>query len=314
MLWLFILFTITFSFLYFLLDRYIFSEVRSMHELLSHIDKKEYDAIQKEYLESDNPLVQVKKEVADFALQKQLEINELMKLETFRREFLADVSHELKTPIFAAQGFIHTLIDGAIDDLDVRDRFLEKSANSLDNLHILVEDLLTISHMEIGEITMHMSSFDLMKLTIEIFEQLEETAKKRGIKLRLHKFSPRSCYVFADKFRLSQVMTNLLVNGIKYGKEKGLVEVAMTVEGDSVLVSVRDDGPGIEPPHLNRIFERFYRIDKSRSKLQGGTGLGLAIVKHILEAHESKIEVESKLKEGTLFFFRLKKGKVINVD
>jgi two-component system phosphate regulon sensor histidine kinase PhoR len=297
------------------LHLFVFREISDIYELLDKIKKKDYNLPIK-YKASpnvpQNPLILIKREIAEFAQKKQEEIDELKKLETFRREFLADVSHELKTPLFAAQGFVHTLIDGAMEDVEVRDKFLTKAANSLDGLHILVEDLITISQLEIGEIKMNYQSFDIFKVTEDIFDQLEETAKKRGSRLRFYRFSPKSCYVYADKHRIGQVMTNLITNAIKYGKDKGLVMVSFVVENENVFVSVKDDGPGIEAKHLNRIFERFYRIDKSRSKDKGGTGLGLAIVKHILEAHNSKVFVSSKVGQGTIFSFKLKKGKVIN--
>jgi two-component system phosphate regulon sensor histidine kinase PhoR len=283
--------------------------------LLEKIKKKDYALPGKSKLTEEtnsNPLVQIKSEIKDFALKKQEEIEELKKLETFRREFLADVSHELKTPIFAAQGFLHTLLDGAIDDMEVRDKFLNKAAGSLDGLNILVEDLITISQLEIGEIKMNYQNFDIHKLVEEIYDQLEETALRRSTRLRFYRFSPKSCYVYADKIRIGQVMTNLIINAIKYGKDKGTVTVSFAIENDYVFISVKDDGPGIAAKHLDRIFERFYRIEKSRSKERGGTGLGLAIVKHILEAHNSRIHVSSKLGEGTIFSFKLKKGKVIN--
>lgn len=159
---------------------------------------------------------------------------------------------------------------------------------------------------------MHFSSFDLHKLTEDIFDQLEGRAADRGVKMKFEKFSPKSCYIFADKLRIGQVMTNLIVNAIKYGRENGFVVVGFHIDGEDVAVSIKDNGPGIEEKHLSRIFERFYRIEKSRSKDQGGTGLGLAIVKHILEAHETKIRVESQLNVGTEFGFTLRKGKVIN--
>ena len=301
--------------LFLVLHYFVFREIENIYELLDKIKKKDYNfpkKLKQENSDSSNPLILIKSEIAEFAYAKQSEIDELKKLETFRREFLADVSHELKTPIFAAQGFVHTLLEGAMDDLEVRDKFLIKAANSLDGLNVLVEDLITISQLEIGEIKMHYQSFDIYKVTEDIFDQLEETAQKRGTRLRFYRFSPKSCYVYADKLRVGQVMTNLITNAIKYGKDKGLVSVSFTVEKDSVFVSVKDDGPGIESKHLNRIFERFYRIDKSRSKDKGGTGLGLAIVKHILEAHDSKVFVSSKIGEGTIFSFKLKKGKVIN--
>jgi two-component system, OmpR family, phosphate regulon sensor histidine kinase PhoR len=304
-----IFFLFTYVIIYFL----IFKELDNISALLSKIKKKDYAHIYaKDYRYSSNPLDEIKQEITNFAKQKHNEISELQKLEIFRREFLADVSHELKTPIFSAQGFIHTLIDGAVDDENVRDRFLQKAAHSIEGLNVLVQDLITISQLEIGEIKMHFTNFDLLKLTQDIFDQLEERAANKGTTLRFNKFTPKSCYIFADKLRIGQVMTNLIVNAVKYGNEKGFVEVNFLIEGEYVHVSIKDNGPGIEEKHLSRIFERFYRIEKSRSKDQGGTGLGLAIVKHILEAHESRIQVYSNMNEGTEFTFTLRKGKVIN--
>ncbi|HVD99309.1 MAG TPA: ATP-binding protein [Cytophagaceae bacterium] len=303
------------TFIYLALEKFVFHEIDNIYTLLDKIKKKDYSLSKPKQNQSPSNrthLSRIKEEIIDFAEKKQMEIEELKKLETFRREFLADVSHELKTPIFAAQGFVHTLIDGAVDDIEVRDKFLNKAANSLDGLNMLVQDLITISQLEIGEIKMHAQSFDLLKLTEDIFDQLEEAAGSRGTKLRFYKYNPKSCYVQADKMRIGQVMTNLIVNAIKYGKDNGVVMVKFVIENEEVEVSVKDDGPGIEQKHLSRIFERFYRVEKSRAKDRGGTGLGLAIVKHIVEAHHSKMIVESVIGEGTNFIFRLKKGKVIN--
>lgn len=295
------------------LKYFIFNEIYNFYALLARIKNEDYSVkIKKSKRIETNPLIKIKNEIAEFAEKKQMEIDELKKLETFRREFLADVSHELKTPIFAAQGFVHTLLDGAIDDLNVRDRFLGKAANSLEGLNVLVADLLTISQMEIGEIKMNEQHFDIHRLTEELFEELDEVAKNRGTKMRFSKNTPKSCYVQADKFRMGQVMSNLISNAIKYGNDKGHILVSLVIENEAVFVSVKDDGPGIEQKHLHRIFERFYRVDRSRSKDKGGTGLGLAIVKHILEAHNSRIFVSSKQGNGTIFSFKLKKGKVIN--
>lgn len=297
---------------------FVFREMDNITNLVERIKKKDYQfARQKsdrQYLYTSNPMVLLKKEITDFARQKQAEINELMKLETFRREFLADVSHELKTPIFAAQGFVHTLLDGAMDDTAVRDIFLQKAANSLDSLTVLVDDLLTISQLESGVIKMRLSHFDLRRLIDDIYEQFDELADRKGTKLKISKFSPRSCYVYADKTRIRQVLTNLIVNAIKYGRDKGTVTVSFLPEDTQVRVTIRDNGPGIEEKHLTRIFERFYRIDKSRSKEEGGTGLGLAIVKHILEAHETRIQVSSQVNEGAEFTFNLKRGKVFHEE
>ncbi len=307
-----IVFVITYLLYYLVFEHLIFTEIHKLYTRLTKVKKKDYQLTKGELVKVEDPLSRLHEEIVDFASRKEQEIAELKKLETFRREFLADVSHELKTPIFAAQGFIHTLIDGAIEDEGVRDKFLTKAANNLDSLNVLVEDLLTISQLEIGEIKMQCQNFDIHRLAEDIFEQLEETAGRRGVKLRFHKHTPRSCYIYADKYRIGQVLTNLIVNGIKYGKERGNITVSFNYQNDYVFVSVQDDGPGIESRHLNRIFERFYRVEKSRSKDKGGTGLGLAIVKHILEAHDSKIYVSSIMGEGTIFSFKLKKGKVIN--
>jgi two-component system phosphate regulon sensor histidine kinase PhoR len=297
---------------YLLLNTTLYKELDTISEMLRPFKKKEENPERNKYINTTDPILKIRTELTDFAVQKQREIEELKKLETFRREFLADVSHELKTPLFAAQGFVHTLMEGAMDDINVRDRFLQKAAYSLDGLNLLVEDLITISQLEIGEIKMHFQNFDIRKLTEDIFEQLEDTAQKRGTRLKFYKYSPKSCYIHADKLRVGQVVTNLIVNAIKYGKDNGTVLFSYVIEGESVLISVKDDGPGIEEKHLYRIFERFYRVEKSRSKDQGGSGLGLSIVKHILEAHDSRITVSSKVNEGTEFQFRLKKGKVIN--
>ncbi|WMJ73225.1 ATP-binding protein [Cytophagaceae bacterium ABcell3] len=307
-------FLLSFISAFLVLKYVIFREIEKIHSLLENIQRKEYDLDIGANIKDDNPLGLLKKEIAEFAETKQKEINELKKLETFRREFLADVSHELKTPIFAAQGFVHTLLDGAVEDLSVRDNFLNKAVRSLDGLNILVEDLITISQLESGDIKMNFTHFDIHKLTEEVYDQLEDTAMKRGTKLKFYKFSPKSCYVYADKNRIRQVLTNLIVNAVKYGKDKGTVSVSFAVENKNVYTSVKDNGPGIEQYHLNRIFERFYRVDKSRSREKGGTGLGLAIVKHILEAHDSRIYVSSKVGEGSIFSFKLKKGKVINQE
>jgi two-component system phosphate regulon sensor histidine kinase PhoR len=287
-------------------------ELENISNLLDKVKNEDYKVEKRRFLKNGNPLNYIKREIFDFAEKKQQEIDALKKLETFRRELLADVSHELKTPIFSAQGFVHTLIDGAVDDLNVRDRFLGKAANSLDALNILVQDLITISQFEIGEITMQMSNFDLRRLCESVFEQLEDLAANRKVKLRIYRHAPKSCYVYADKNRIRQVLTNLVMNGIKYGREGETLMVNLQIENNFVTVTVKDNGPGIASIHLKRIFERFYRIDKSRSKNLGGTGLGLSIVKHILEAHDSKIRVESTLGKGTSFIFKLKLGRVIN--
>ncbi len=238
------------------------------------------------------------------------EINELKKMETYRKEFLADVSHELKTPLFAAQGFVHTLLDGAVKDKNVRNKFLKKAAKSLAGLDKLVQDLLTISQMEAGSIKMHFFNFNFYTLVEDVFEQFEGKADKKDLRLCFSDSSPHEVMVYADRERIYQVMINLIANGIKYTTEKGgKVMVDISKNEKVAIVQVVDDGIGIPPDDINRIFERFYRVDKSRSKDKGGTGLGLAIVKHILEAHKQKVIVSSIMGKGSTFKFALPLAK-----
>jgi two-component system phosphate regulon sensor histidine kinase PhoR len=229
-------------------------------------------------------------------------------MEAFRREFIADVSHELKTPIFAAQGFVHTLLDGAVNDKTVRIKFLKKAAKSLDGLDVLVQDLLTLSHIETGQIKMHFENIDLYKLTEEVFEQFEDKADKKNIVLRIER-PTQKVMAYADWQRINQVMTNLISNAIKHSDNNSEVLVSFDVSKKYITTFVKDFGEGIPLDQQSRIFERFYRVDKSRSREKGGTGLGLAIVKHILEGHNTKAEVESIPGKGSTFSFRLPRVK-----
>ncbi len=302
-------FSSSFLLIYLSLEFLIFREINQIYQVLDKLKKKDFKIGKKKHKSSANPLKKLNQEIYSLASRKQDEIDELKKLEIYRREFLADVSHELKTPIFAAQGFVHTLIDGAIDDKDVRDKFLEKAAKSLDGLDVLVQDLITLSQMEIGVITMQYEHFDLHQLCLEVFEQLEKKSLRKNTSLHIEKKSDKSIIVEADQNRIRQVIINLVENAVKYGNEGGQITVSLSHDKDQVQVAVKDDGPGIPEEHLKRIFERFYRVEKSRSKDKGGSGLGLAIVKHIIEAHQSKVHVTSKLGKGTTFVFRLRKGK-----
>jgi len=220
---------------------------------------------------------------------------------------LADISHELKTPIFSAQGFIHTLLDGAINDPNVRDRFLSKAAKSLDQLDSLIQDLIIISQLETGNIKIEPEAFDLKLLVQELFDLLEPKRKLRNTSFKIDT-SGNSTTVFADLNRISQVLKNLIDNAVKYGKDNGSVTVKIDELEDIIKISVKDDGNGIPEEHLDKIFRRFYRVEKSRSREMGGTGLGLAIVKHIIEAHNSNISVQSTINHGTEFQFELQKG------
>ncbi len=297
-------FSVSYLLIFAVLEFLIFREINKIHKLIGKLRKKELNRLYRHKSALLNPLKGINEEIFSFAELKQKEIDELKKLEAFRREFIADVSHELKTPIFAAQGFVHTLLDGAVNDKAVRIKFLKKAAKSLDGLDALVQDLLILSQIETGQIKMHFESIDLVKLTEEVFEQLEEKAKKRNIRLRLEADN-RPVWVYADWQRIFQVMSNLVSNAIKHSYEGGEIVVFFEVGKKNVTTHVRDYGEGIPPEHLPRIFERFYRVDKSRSREKGGTGLGLAIVKHILENHNTRAEVKSEPGKGSDFSFRL---------
>lgn len=292
-----------------LLEFLIFREINKIYKMLGKLRKKELSGLTRAKSGALNPLQKINEEIYSFATLKQKEIDELRKLEAFRKEFIADVSHELKTPIFAAQGFVHTLLDGAVNDKNVRNKFLKKAAKSLDGLDALVQDLLTLSQIETGDIKMHFEAIDLAKLCEEVVEQFEERAEKKKIRLRLQ--SPASrLFVQGDWQRLTQVVTNLVSNALNYTPEGGDVTIAFEVSKKAVVVRVADTGEGIPPQHLTRIFERFYRVDKSRSREKGGTGLGLAIVKHILEGHGTRAEVESTVGKGSVFSFKLQRVKM----
>ncbi len=300
-------FIISFIFIFFAIDVLIFQEIKTMTQRIQELQSNDFSVSENSIIKSNNPIKKLNDDVFVYVAKKQKEIDELKRMEQFRREFLADVSHELKTPIFAAQGFVHTLIDGAIEDIKNRDRFLAKAAKSLDGLDALVRDLVVLSQIESGDLKMHIQVIDLLSITYDVIEQLEDKAKSRGVKFKIKTKKKHEIKVMADAQRISQVMTNLIDNAIKYGKTDGIVTIGFQEEKKNYTIEIEDNGPGIPPEHLSRIFERFYRIDKSRSRETGGTGLGLAIVKHIVSSHGSKIVATSKLNSGTTFSFKLEK-------
>ncbi|MCP4521184.1 MAG: two-component sensor histidine kinase [Cytophagales bacterium] len=295
-----------FSVAFVILEFLIFKEIRKIYKIFNRFRGEEFA----ENKDAHAPIQQVSQDLSAFVHMKEREINKLKELESFRREFLADLSHELKTPVFAAQGFIHTLLDGAVDDERVRGRFLSKAAKSLDDLDNLVQDLIAISQLETGEVRMRMEAFNIVELIDEVFEQLMLKAEKRGVSMVLeNRIRKVDVLVHADKNRIKQVLKNLVDNAIKYGNENGVVTVHISLKKEAIQLIISDDGPGISEEHQSRIFQRFYRIEKSRSKEMGGTGLGLAIVKHIIEAHESNIILSSKEGKGTSFTFKLLKAE-----
>ena len=236
------------------------------------------------------------------------EINILKDQENYRREFLGNVSHELKTPLFTIQGYILTLIEGALKDKKVRGKYLRRSAKGVDRLISIVKDLDLITQFESGIKTVDKTDFNIYELIENVYDLMEFESEKNNTKLLVYNENNTPVIVNADKERILQVLTNLVVNSIKYGKEGGYIKVKVEeYDKDSIIVRVKDNGEGIEDEHLPRLFERFYRIDKNRSRKKGGSGLGLSIVKHIIEAHQEQIFVESKIGQGTEFSFTLKK-------
>ncbi|MEQ8362981.1 MAG: ATP-binding protein [Cyclobacteriaceae bacterium] len=302
-------FSVSYILIFIVLEFLVFGEINKIYNMMEKLQKFDLRGFGKHKSSRLNPLKKINEEINTFAALKQNEIDELKKLETFRKEFVADVSHELKTPIFAAQGFVHTLLDGAVNDKNVRTKFLKKAAKSLDGLDALVQDLLTLSQIETGDIKMKFENIDLYTLCVEVVDQFEQRAKGKGIEVIIKK-PAKLTIVRADWLRITQVMTNLVSNAIKYSDEDGEVIIRFETDKKYVTTFVSDSGEGIPQSHINRIFERFYRVDKSRSRERGGTGLGLAIVKHILEGHKSKAEVESVSGKGSTFSFKLPLAKV----
>ena len=294
----------SFLFIWLILDFLFFKEINNIYGALDKLKNEKSSIVRFQKPSIIKPLGEIKKNIQNFAKTKEQEIDQLKKMESYRREFMADVSHELKTPIFAAQGFVHTLLDGALEDKKVRTKFLKKAAKSLDGLDILVQELLTISQMETGEIKMHFARFDIVELSREVFDQVDGKAEKKNVSLNLKRIAP--IFVYADYQRIYQVMINLVVNAIKYNRKEGRVNIWFELHNSNVNIIVEDNGRGIPKNDIHRIFERFYRVEKSRSKEKGGIGLGLSIVKHIIEAHGSKINVMSDEKTGSKFSFQLR--------
>ncbi len=253
-------------------------------------------------------LDEVNEQVMDWYSHNREEVDRLKKLEVFRREFIGNLAHELKTPIFNIQGYVLTLLEGGLDDATINRDYLLRTENSIERMIALVEDLDMISKLETGVIELKLEKFDIVQLSKDTIKSLELLAKEKNIRIYLKDESEKNCWVLADKERIAQVLTNLLVNTIKYGKENGETCIGFYDLDENVLVEVQDNGIGISKEHLPRIFERFYRADKSRSRTGGGTGLGLSIVKHIMEAHQQSISVDSQADKGTTFTFTLKKG------
>jgi two-component system phosphate regulon sensor histidine kinase PhoR len=299
-------FSISLLLLYAALEFLIFKEINKIYSLMEKIQKKELTKINKKSSKSSLfPLRKINSSLNAYALAKTREIKTLQKNDTFRREFIADISHELKTPLFAAQGYVHTLLDGAIEDKNVSYKFLKRAAKSLKTLDKLVQDLLTLNQMESGVVKFHFEDFDLKNVILELIEELEHKADKRNVIIRFYFDQEKTYRTSADKDKISVALQNLITNAIKYNHQGGEVKINLKAKKKILVVAIKDNGKGIPKEDIDRIFERFYRVDKSRSREKGGTGLGLAIVKHILEGHKSKISVNSTVGKGSVFSFTL---------
>ena len=249
-------------------------------------------------------------EIKDYDSKRKSEFSEMKKLESFRREFIGNLAHEIKTPLFTSQSYILTLLDGAIKDENVNIKYLKTASKAIDRLNLIVKDLDLITKIESGESILNKNKFDIINLTENVFEMLEFTAKKKKIKLTVNKDKGLETKVIADKEKIEQVLTNLIDNSIKYGKDNGTTEIVIqSLNEDKIIVRVTDNGVGFKKENYTRIFERFFRVDRSGSRSAGGSGLGLAIVKHIIDAHDEKIYVESEFGVGSEFSFTLEKSK-----
>ena len=286
-------------------ERFIYRRVRRIYD---DIEMLEVDKV------SDGPVTTdmrtLIKEVEKFAQQRKTEIETLKIREAYRKEFMGNVSHELKTPLFTVQGYILTLLDGAMNERKILEKYLNRASKGVERLIYIVNDLDMITKLETGDLNLNYVNFDIVELVQSVFDLYEMKASKKNIALAFDMNYQDPIMVHADKERIQQVLSNLVVNSIKYGKEDGTTEVSIEdLIRNKVIVRVTDNGEGIAQAHIPRLFERFYRVDKSGSRKEGGSGLGLAIVKHIIEAHHERIYVESDYRVGSEFSFTLEKVK-----
>src|SRR6201991_1390624 len=303
--------TIVTSFLvfYYLIEKYIYSKIKLIYKLIHNLKlgRDLRDALG-EHVTAD-PINDVEQEVKEWAKHKKSEIDDLRKQERVRRDFLSNISHEFKPPLFAIQGYIDAVMDDEFEDTEMARQFLEKASKNVDRLSYLIKDLDEISKLETGEMPINYTRFKVNDLIKEVFESLELKAKEHHIKLVFKQKYDEPILVSADREKIRQVLVNLIDNSFKYGKEDGETSVSLFELHDQVLLEVTDNGIGIEEKFLPRLFERFYRTDTSRSRQIGGSGLGLAIVKHIIEAHQQTINVRSTEGLGSTFGFTLQKAK-----
>ncbi len=303
----FLSYLFSFVIIQFRVERFIYRRIKKVYDNVSLLDST---TLNPDQITTD--MSTLTREVKKFAEDKKLEIETLKVREAYRKEFMGNVSHELKTPLFTVQGYILTLLDGAHKDKSIRKKYLARASKGVERLIYIVRDLDMITKLETGDLHLRNETFDIVELIAASFDLLEMKAAKKNITLTFDTDYEEPIYVRADKERIQQVLTNLMVNSIKYGKKGGTTEISIeNLIKNKVIIRVTDNGEGIEKENIPRLFERFYRVDKSGSRKEGGSGLGLSIVKHILEAHDEKIYVESVFGVGSEFSFTLEKSKEI---
>ncbi len=286
-------------------ETFIYKRVKQIYDEVSLLNSSDFN---KSTITTN--METLSREVKKFAEDKKIEIATLNARESYRREFLGTISHELKTPLFTVQGYILTLLNGAVNDKQIREKYLDRANKGVERLVSIVEDLDMISKLESNELGMKIEQFNIVELVQGVLDLLEMKAKKNNITLGFDKNYDVPILVNGDLKRIEQVLINLIVNSIKYGSQDGMTTISLNpYQQNKLLVKIADNGEGIKKAHLPRLFERFYRVDQSRSREQGGSGLGLSIVKHIVEAHNEKILVESEFGKGSEFSFTIEKVK-----
>ncbi len=307
-----LLFLLSYLLITYFTERFIYRQIKLIYKLIAQTKATKRESFFYENVLPEKNLSEVTEEVEQWAEQKRLEIDRLQENEKYRKEFLQNLSHELKTPIFAIQGYVDTLLSGAMNNEETRKRFLQNASRNIDRLVNLVDDLDEISKLESGEQLLYKESFVIQDLLKDVFEALSLKSAGKQIQMLLKKGSELPMTVYADKEKIRQVLINLIDNAIKYGKQNGTINFsAYKADESKILIEISDDGSGISEEHLPRIFERFYRTDLARSRKEGGSGLGLSICKHIIEAHGEHIHVRSTPDIGTTFGFLLpEKGPI----
>lgn len=299
------LFIFSFFVIQYRVEVFIYRRVKKIYDDVSFLDAS---SLRKQPITTD--MATLTREVKKFATEKKIEIETLKEREEYRREFLGNVSHELKTPLFTVQGYLLTLLDGAMNDKNIRKKYLQRAEKGVERLIYIVQDLDMITKLETGTVSLSISEFNIIEVVQAVFDLLEMKAEQKNIILTFDNKYVRPILVAADREKVQQVVMNLVVNAIKYGRQNGSVEVGFEdLTEEKIIVRVTDDGEGIEKQHIPRLFERFYRVDKSGGREEGGSGLGLSIVKHIVEAHDEAIFVESTPGKGSEFSFTLEKAK-----